>query len=177
MAPMDPQKLAFLPEVREMCASNRCHMYGKCWTCPPGCGTLEEIREKALTYRQGILLQSTGCLEDEFDVETMQQTEQTHKQRFRTFSEQLRQWAPDCMPMLGALRNLLQLYLSRPALPVSEKGRPLHGGLWSAGLRGLSGRRSGVLLWTQNHDLFQLRPDRLNVFLVITSAIDGFCKP
>lgn len=96
---MDPRKLAFLPEVREMCASDRCHMYGKCWTCPPGCGTLEEIRKKALTYRRGILLQSTGCLEDEFDAETMQQTEARHKQRFRAFAEQLRQWAPGCMPM------------------------------------------------------------------------------
>lgn len=99
VGPMDPRKLAFLPEVREMCASDRCHMYGKCWTCPPGCGTLEEIRKKALTYRRGILLQSTGCLEDEFDAETMQQTEARHKQRFRAFAEQLRQWAPGCMPM------------------------------------------------------------------------------
>ena len=96
---LDPARLTFMPEVREMCASDRCHMYGKCWTCPPGCGTLEEIQQRALHYNRGILLQSTGILEDDFDVETMQHTEQLHKRRFLTFVGWLRSKVPDCMPM------------------------------------------------------------------------------
>ena len=35
--------LEFNPAVRDMCAADRCHAYNRCWTCPPGCGTLEEI--------------------------------------------------------------------------------------------------------------------------------------
>lgn len=99
MGPLDPARLTFMPEVREMCASDRCHMYGKCWTCPPGCGTLEEIREKALTYSRGIILQSTGILDDDFDVETMQETEKLHKRRFQDFAQWLRTGVPGCMPM------------------------------------------------------------------------------
>ena len=70
------EALEFLPEVREMCAADRCHMYGRCWTCPPACGTLEETAARARQYRRGILVQSTGELEDDFDVETMQELEE-----------------------------------------------------------------------------------------------------
>ena len=43
-----------------MCKAGRCGAYGKCWTCPPYCGTLEESTEKAKQFNTGILLQMTG---------------------------------------------------------------------------------------------------------------------
>ena len=39
---LDPKTLKFLPEVRDMCAADRCRHYNKSWACPPACGTLEE---------------------------------------------------------------------------------------------------------------------------------------
>ena len=39
--------LKFLPEVRDACASDRCGRYGKSWSCPPACGTLEECAAAA----------------------------------------------------------------------------------------------------------------------------------
>ncbi|OUN21076.1 metal-binding protein [Flavonifractor sp. An82] len=97
--PLNTDALRFLPEVREMCASGRCHNYGKCWTCPPYCGTLEEIAAQAARYQCGILLQSTGEMEDDFDVECMMETEQLQKQRFQAFVTQVRAICPDCLPM------------------------------------------------------------------------------
>lgn len=91
--------LRFDPRVREMCAANLCHSYGHCWTCPPGCGTLEEIAAKAAGYRRGIILQSTGQMEDDFDVETMLETEARHKERFAAFAARVRELYPDCLPM------------------------------------------------------------------------------
>ncbi len=91
--------LEFLPEVREMCAADRCRSYGRCWTCPPGCGTLEEISARAAAYRRGILLQSTGKLEDDFDVETMMGTEARQKARFKDFVSRVREEYPACLPM------------------------------------------------------------------------------
>ena len=41
----DPANLEFRQEVREMCAAGKCHMYDKCWSCPPACGTVEESVE------------------------------------------------------------------------------------------------------------------------------------
>lgn len=91
--------LDFNPAVRDMCAADRCRNYGRCWTCPPGCGTLEEIAEKASTYHRGILLQSTGLLEDDFDVDTMFDTEKLHRKRFLELVERVRAPYPQCLPM------------------------------------------------------------------------------
>ena len=65
-----------------MCASGKCAMYDKRWSCPPGCGTLDECRELLKGYTRGILVQSVGALEDNFDIETMMETEAAHKERF-----------------------------------------------------------------------------------------------
>ncbi len=76
---LDPQALSFLPEVREMCAANRCRRYGKTWSCPPAIGSVESFAERARTYAYGVLLQYTATLADDFDVETMQSAEQACK--------------------------------------------------------------------------------------------------
>lgn len=78
--PLDPKTIELKPEVRDMCAA--CHMYDKRWSCPPGCGSLDSIREKIGKYTQGILLQSTGELEDSFDAEGIAEVEAAQKSRF-----------------------------------------------------------------------------------------------
>lgn len=91
--------LEFNPAVRDMCAADRCRNYGRCWTCPPGCGTLEEISARAASYHRGVLLQSTGELEDDFDIETMMETERLQKERFKAFVDRVREEHPSCLPM------------------------------------------------------------------------------
>ena len=100
--------LEFLPEVREMCAADRCQSFHRSWSCPPACGTLEEAAKTASGYQQGILVQSTATLEDEFDVETMQETEGVHKKRFYALSETVRQLYPDCLPMAAGACRICQ---------------------------------------------------------------------
>lgn len=70
------------PEVRNMCAVNSCGMYAKRWSCPPGCGTLEECRTRLVQYSYGILVQTVGEIEDSFDFEAMMDIEAAHKERF-----------------------------------------------------------------------------------------------
>ena len=77
--------LRFLPEVRAACEVNKCGRYDKSWSCPPACGTLEENEAKARTFSWGILLQTTGEMEDDFDVETMLEAERLQKERFDAF--------------------------------------------------------------------------------------------
>ena len=76
--PLD--KLELRQEVRDMCLTNSCGQYGKRWSCPPGCGSLDELRAQLGTYHRGILVQTVGQLEDEFDVESMLGTEAAHKE-------------------------------------------------------------------------------------------------
>ena len=39
---LDCDTIELKPEVRQMCAADTCHKYDKRWSCPPGCGSLEE---------------------------------------------------------------------------------------------------------------------------------------
>ena len=62
--------------------ADTCHKYDKCWSCPPGCGSLEECEAKVRQYKYGIIVQTVGELEDVFDGEGMMETEARHKEYF-----------------------------------------------------------------------------------------------
>ena len=88
---LDPATIECKTEVRDACASNSCGQYGKRWSCPPGCGTLEECAQRLKDCTCGILVQSVGELEDSFDVEAMMETEALHKERFQRMLAALRE--------------------------------------------------------------------------------------
>ena len=56
--PLDASTIKLLPEVREMCKNGNCGRYGKNWSCPPGCGTLEECRARVEHFQEGILVRT-----------------------------------------------------------------------------------------------------------------------
>jgi predicted metal-binding protein len=74
-------------------------MYNKCWTCPPACGRVEDAARRAAEYSRGILVQTTGEMEDEFDYEAMQATERVHNRNFQALTATLRGIYPDLLPM------------------------------------------------------------------------------
>lgn len=98
--------LQFRPDVREMCASDLCHSYGRNWMCPPGCGSLEDAADRASAYHRGILVQTTGALENDFDLDGMTAVETLHKERFQSFASQLRSEAPGCLPLAAGACTL-----------------------------------------------------------------------
>lgn len=78
-APLDISTIRLKPEVRQMCAGGNCRQYAKRWSCPPGCGELDQLEQQIRQYQKGILVQTVGQLEDAFDGEGMLQAEQAHK--------------------------------------------------------------------------------------------------
>lgn len=100
-APLIPSSIECRAEVRDMCASNACGQYGKRWSCPPGCGSLADCAQRLGAYSQGILVQTTGDLEDEFDGEAMVETEARHKAHIRAMLAALRE-RTDHVLALGA---------------------------------------------------------------------------
>ena len=96
---LDCRTIHLLPEVRKMCADNTCGMYGRCWSCPPGCGTLEECEEKVRRFEKGILVQTVGELEDSMDVEAMMDTEKAHKEHFLEARNRLQEMYPDMLAL------------------------------------------------------------------------------
>lgn len=87
------------PAVREMCAEDKCHRYGKSWSCPPYCGSLEELQKRFSGYSRGILVQTTKALEDDFDYETMMEAEEIQKKRFFRLAAAVKKQLPDCLPV------------------------------------------------------------------------------
>lgn len=99
--PLTVATLKPMAAVRDMCAADKCRAYGKNWTCPPACGSLEECDGRMQSYRHGILVQTVGHLRECMDWKTMQETERIHLKNFREFSDRLRQIHPDAL-CLGA---------------------------------------------------------------------------
>lgn len=89
-APLDVATVSLLPEVRDMCASNKCGAYNACWTCPPACGDLAACEKRLRAYTHGLIVQTVGLLEDSMDFEAMQETEAKHRQLFVSFADVLR---------------------------------------------------------------------------------------
>ena len=88
-APLDAATIDLKPQVRQMCAGNSCGMYGKRWSCPPGCGELEELRQRVAQYSRGLLVQTVGQLEDDFDAQTMMETEKAQKEHMLALQKKL----------------------------------------------------------------------------------------
>jgi Predicted metal-binding protein len=100
---LNMEALIFMPEVREMCNVDRCHKFGKSWTCPPACGTLEAITEKAAKYTYGLIVQTTGEMEDEFDAETTMQAGADQGKNFIKFHKMIKdRFEPDEILPMGS---------------------------------------------------------------------------
>jgi predicted metal-binding protein len=91
--------LVFMPEVRDMCGADKCRQYGKNWRCPPACGSLEEAAERAKEYSYGLIVQTVGKMEDDFDYETIQSTGEKHKTNFASLVKKLKGRYDNLLPM------------------------------------------------------------------------------
>lgn len=98
-AELDVSTLKALPEVRDMCAVNTCGMYGARWSCPPGCGEIEECEARMKKYSHGILVQTIGDIEDSMDFEGIMEVKENHDKRFLDCVDKLREVIDDLLPL------------------------------------------------------------------------------
>ena len=87
---LDADTIVMHPEARDACAENKCRSYNKTWNCPPGCGTLEECQARVRRYKRGLIVQSTGALEDSLDFEAMMELAERHRKCFDQFADKVR---------------------------------------------------------------------------------------
>ena len=83
------ETLKLRTEVRSACEADKCKSYGRSWSCPPACGSLEDCEKRIRQYSSGLLLQTTGCLEDTLDYEGMQRIEEEFDAQIRKFKTAL----------------------------------------------------------------------------------------
>jgi len=72
-------------EFRAMCEANRCGIYGRCYTCPPDVGPIDELMARVRSYERGLFYQTIHPLEDSFDIEGMHEA----KKAFTGVSQKL----------------------------------------------------------------------------------------
>lgn len=89
-------------EVREMCAVNKCKGYDKNWSCPPGCGTVQECDDRMQSYDWGVLVQVTMEMEDEMDYEAWMDAAHELRERGIELHEKLREKYDDVLGLGGA---------------------------------------------------------------------------
>jgi predicted metal-binding protein len=81
--------LTVFPEVRDMCAQNKCNAYNKSWSCPPHCGSLQHFEELFRHYKNGFAFQTVGKMSDPFDYETISTTSDCHLKRIHGLADSM----------------------------------------------------------------------------------------
>ena len=94
---LDVRLLRPVQMVRNACVADTCGAYGKNWTCPPYCGTLEQCDEKIHSYSRGILLQTVGILDKIIDTKGYARVEKAHLAQFAVFCDALRREYPEAL--------------------------------------------------------------------------------
>jgi len=78
MAELPASALTFSPALLDYCKTNACGNYNKSWTCPPACGSIEEQKQKILSYDKLLVFTTKHNLEDSFDHSGMLKGREFH---------------------------------------------------------------------------------------------------
>lgn len=68
---IETKKIVFKPEFRPFCEENYCGQYDANYSCPPTCGTPEEMKARILRYRYALVLQSKWHISDIHDKDAI----------------------------------------------------------------------------------------------------------
>ena len=77
-AVVDTDKIVFDPMFRPFCEENLCGQYGINYSCPPGCGSPEEMKQRVLAHKKALVLQTIWETPDLEDKETLKQAKRHH---------------------------------------------------------------------------------------------------
>lgn len=84
---VEASTITFNDDFRKLCEQNSCGSYNTNWMCPPVVGAIKDLRERALRFKQGLLLQTVHSIEDSFDWEGMLEGKTNHTKIFRKILE------------------------------------------------------------------------------------------
>lgn len=90
-AVVDTEEIVFDPMFRPFCKENLCGQYGVNYSCPPDCGTPEEMKQRILAHKRGLVLQTIWQISDYTDKKAIGQAKKSHNaasiRLMRTFRE------------------------------------------------------------------------------------------
>ena len=62
------EKIVFDPSFRPYCEENLCGQYGVNYTCPPACGSPEAMKQKVLSHKKALVLETIWEIADYSDT-------------------------------------------------------------------------------------------------------------
>ena len=75
---VDTDKIVFDPSFRPYCAENLCGQYGANYSCPPDCGSPEEMKNRILAHKKALVVQSAWEIQSFQDTETIAKAKKEH---------------------------------------------------------------------------------------------------
>ena len=61
---VDTAQIVFDPSFRPYCEENLCGQYGANYSCPPDCGSPEEMKKRILAHKKALVLQTIWQVAD-----------------------------------------------------------------------------------------------------------------
>lgn len=84
------------PEFRKYCEENRCKQYNANYSCPPLCGTTEEMEEKLASRNYALVLQSTWPIDDYENAQAIREAKRGHNALSLTLADEMRAAGVPC---------------------------------------------------------------------------------
>ena len=78
VALMDVKDIVIDPVFRPFCEENLCGHYGANYTCPPDCGSVEEMRARLLSYKRALVFQTKWPISDYTDKQAIKEAKGFH---------------------------------------------------------------------------------------------------
>ena len=88
---IDTDKIVQNPSFRKFCEDNLCGKYNVNYSCPPDCGTVEEVQERLKAGKRALVLQTIWEIGSYDNKEGIQKSKKAHNAAILRFTEKLRQ--------------------------------------------------------------------------------------
>jgi predicted metal-binding protein len=92
---LDTASIQFHEDFRKACEKNFCRKFDTNWMGPPAIGPIQDLRQKAVRYRQGLLFQTVHAVASNFDMKGMLAAAKIHERVFRTLLAGIRKEFPE----------------------------------------------------------------------------------
>lgn len=89
-AVVDTAQIVFDPMFRPFCEENLCGQYGANHSCPPDCGSAEEMRQRIVSHRHALVLQTIWEISDYSDQPAIKQAKAAHNAAALRLARRLR---------------------------------------------------------------------------------------
>jgi len=88
---INTKKIKFNEEYRKYCEENLCGQYNNNYSCPPICGTPDQMKKQILTYKKAIVLQSKHEISSLKELEKLNLIKKHHNQWMLSLLKKMQQ--------------------------------------------------------------------------------------